>query len=371
MVGKEESTVRIAYVINSVEGGGAALPVPAVTRVMRERGHHVEIFALSRRDGRAIASMEQDGLRVHVRDGAPGDHLAAFLWLMRQMEVFSPTVIWTSLTRATLMGQLLGAYRRCPVISWQHSARLKPANARMLRLLRSCISLWIADSCCVEKMTRETLGVPAKQLTCWPIFRADANVPLATPWQPGEPVRIGSLGRLHPVKGYDILCQALTFLRQKNDLPPFEISIAGEGEERAHLEGLIKRDNLPVRLAGYVEHPKNFLATLHAYVQPSFWEGLCLAAHEAMLAGLPVITSAVGELPFTITGEMGSVVPPRDPQALASALEKLLRSPDKLSEWGQKGRQRVLERFSAERFDATGHDIVERVEQIVQAQRLR
>lgn len=261
MVGKEESTVRIAYVINSVEGDGAALPVPAVTRVMRERGHHVEIFALSRRDGRAIASMEQDGLHVHVRDGAPGDHLAAFLWLMRQMEAFSPTVIWTSLTRATLMGQLIGTYRRSPVINWQHSARIKPANARLLRLLRSRTSLWIADSCCVEKMTRETLGIPAKQLACWPIFRADTNVPLATPWQPGEPVRIGSLGRLHPVKGYVILFQALTLLRQRNDLPSFEILIAGEGEERAHLEGLIKRDNLPVRLAGWLAMssiPKNF-----------------------------------------------------------------------------------------------------------------
>ncbi|MCE0743710.1 glycosyltransferase [Acetobacter sicerae] len=367
MVEAEECALKIAYIINSVEGGGAALPVPAVTRVMRERGHHVEIFALSRRDGRAIASMEQDGLHVHVRDGAPGDHLAAFLWLMRQMQAFSPTVIWTSLTRATLMGQLIGTCRRCPVVSWQHSARLKPANARMLRFLRSRTSLWIADSCCVEKMTRETLGIPSTQLACWPIFRADADVPLATPWQPGEPVRIGSLGRLHPVKGYDILCQALTLLRQRSDLPPFEVLIAGEGEERNRLEGLITRGNLPVRLVGYVEHPKNFLATLHAYVQPSFWEGLCLAAHEAMLAGLPVTASAVGELPFTITGEMGSIVSPRDPQALADALERLLRSPDRLSAWGQTGRQRVLERFSAARFDATGHDIVERVERIAQA----
>lgn len=56
-----------------------------------------------------------------------------------------------------------------------------------------------------------------------------------------------------------------------------------------------------------------------------------------------------------------------DPQALADALERLLRSPDRLSAWGQTGRQRVLERFSAARFDATGHDIVERVERIAQA----
>ena len=58
--------MRIAYVINSVEGGGAALPVPAVARVLQGCGAEVEIYALTRRDGRAIAAMEGAGLHVHA-----------------------------------------------------------------------------------------------------------------------------------------------------------------------------------------------------------------------------------------------------------------------------------------------------------------
>ncbi|NHN89579.1 glycosyltransferase [Acetobacter conturbans] len=361
--------MKIAYVINSVEGGGAALPVPAVTQVMRDRGHHVEIFALSRRDGRAIAPMEQAGLRVHVREGGKHDHLTALRWLDGATRAFAPDVIWTSLTRATLMGQIIGLRRHCPVISWQHSARLKPMNARLMRLMRHRTSLWIADSCCVEEQTRETLGIPPEQLTRWPIFRASPDFPMAKPWEVEQPIRIGTLGRLHPVKGYDILCAALALLCQSPGFPPFELLIAGAGEEQARLETLIARDNLPVRLVGYVSDTRTFLTSLNAYVQPSLWEGLCLAAHEAMLAGLPVIASEAGELPFTITPDTGWIVPPRDPQALAAALADLLAAPERLVFMGRQARRRVLDRFGAAQFDETGGAIVARVEQIVERHR--
>ncbi|HIF93853.1 MAG: hypothetical protein ABGX04_01780 [Myxococcales bacterium] len=61
--------MKIAYAIDSVLGGGAAGPVAAVTRVLRDTGADVEVFALERRDGRSLPSMLADGLRVHVREG--------------------------------------------------------------------------------------------------------------------------------------------------------------------------------------------------------------------------------------------------------------------------------------------------------------
>src|SRR5579884_2477039 len=127
---------RIAYAINSVEGGGAAFPVPAITRVLRDAGAEVAVFALTRRDGRAIAPMEAAGLSVAVRDGGLTDHLAALRWLDRAVAAYRPTHIWTSLTRATLLGQLVGLRRRLPVICWQHAAFLLPGNLRLLRTMR-------------------------------------------------------------------------------------------------------------------------------------------------------------------------------------------------------------------------------------------
>ncbi|GAJ28551.1 glycosyltransferase [Acidomonas methanolica] len=352
--------MRGAYIINSVEGGGAALPVPDVTRVMREAGHEVTVLALTRRDGKAVAPMEAAGLEVRVRAGGRTDHLAALRWLDAEIARLRPTHLWTSLSRATLLGQIVGARRGVPVISWQHSARLKPANARLLRLFRNRSQLWIADSASVAAQTRATLGIAPDRLAIWPIFRADPAFPTALPWRSGEPVRIGSLGRLHPVKNYDVLCAAVALLRQRSDLPPFSVVIGGEGEERARLEGLIARDGLPVTLAGYVADPAAFLTGLHLYTQPSRWEGFCLAAHEAMLAGLPIVASEAGEIARTVTPAFGRIVPPGDARALADALAGLLRAPDQLAAKGRTARARVLDLFNAENFEAQGRAILAR-----------
>ncbi|AQS89020.1 lipopolysaccharide glycosyl transferase [Neoasaia chiangmaiensis NBRC 101099] len=354
--------MKIAYVINSVEGGGAALPVPAITSVMRAAGHDVTVLALTRRDGRAIGPMRKAGLDVRVREGSRTDHIRALTWLDHTIAELRPDVIWTSLTRATLLGQIVGWRRQLPVVSWQHSARLKPANARLLRLFRNRSRLWIADSTCVEQETRAKLRVASDRLVCWPIFRADETRSTAKPWTRGQTIRIGTLGRLHPVKGFDTLCEAVACLKIQADLPPFIVHIGGEGAERTRLQERITREKLPIVLDGYIEKTDEFLSGLHLYVQPSHWEGLCLAAHEAMLAGLPIVASDAGEIPFTVTKACGRIVPPKDGTALAAALGDLLRQPENLATMGQNARHRVLDRFSADAFDRRGREILLRVE---------
>ena len=357
--------MRIAYVINSVEGGGAALPVPAVTGVMRDHGATVEVFALTRRDGRAIQAMTAAGLRVHVRPGGEKDHLAALAWLDRSVSSWNADLIWTTLSRATLLGQLVGLRRGGPVVSWQHAAFLKPMNRLLLRAQQQRSALWIADSHCVAQLTLERLGVPAERLAVWPLFSADPNAPVAKPWRPGEPVCVGSLGRLHPVKGYDVLIEALGRLRARGFRPEarFEVQICGEGAERERLEAAMARHGLDnVTLAGFTERPRDVLAGLHLYVQPSRSEGLCIAAHEAMQAGLPSVVSAVGEMPFSVApGETGCVVPPGDPDALAEALSALLSRPERLAGMGAAARARVFDRFGAEAFARAGAAVLARL----------
>ena len=352
---------RIAYVINSVEGGGAALPVPAVTDVLRRGGAEVKVFALTRRDGRALPAFAAASLDVDVRPGGEKDHLAAYRWLDRAMGEWRPTHLWTSLTRATLLGQLVGRRRGIPVVSWQHAAFLKPANRVLLRSTQSLSKLWIGDSETVTRLTAERLAVGPDRLIQWPIFRADPTAPRALPWRQGEILRIGSLGRLHSVKGYDVLIDALGRLKQKDI--PYEVVIGGDGGQHDALLAQAQAAGVDsLRLAGYVEDPRAFLAGLHAYIQPSRSEGLCVAAHEAMQAGLPVIASAVGELPHSIVdGETGWTVPPGDPQALSEALARAIGNPDRLAEMGQHAYDRVFDRFGAARFEAIGLSILDRM----------
>ena len=357
--------MRIAYVINSVEGGGAALPVPAVARVLASQGATVQVFALRRSDGRSLPAIEAAGLPVQVREGAETDHLDALRWLDRRVSAWRPDLIWTSLTRATLLGQLVGLRRRKPVVSWQHNAFLKPANVALLRATQGLSALWVGDSHSVAALTAERLGVPPERLAVWPLFAADPAAPQARPWRPGETLKLGVLGRLHPAKGYDVLVEALIRMRHisLSATVPFEIRIAGAGEQQAALEAALSEAGIRnVRLVGFQAHPRDFLADLHLYLQPSRREGLCIAAHEAMQAGLPTLVSAVGELAHSVRdGETGLIIPPEDPDALAQALVWLVSHPERLADMGAAARDRVLDRFGAEAFERAGAEIYQRL----------
>lgn len=362
--------MKIAYIINSTEGGGAAFPVPSIAKALRDCGASIEVFALTRRDGRALPAMIASGLSPSVRDGGETDHLRALAWLDRTVAGFQPDIIWTSLTRATLLGQLVGLRRRIPVVSWQHKAYLRPANRLLLRSMRRLSALWVADSSSVATFTMRELLVSPARLVTWPIFAADASAPQAQPWRPGEVLRIASLGRLHEHKGYDILIAALARLRSAVDpLPPFEVTIAGAGDDREELLAQAAAAGLTnLSFIGFVEDTRSFLASQHLYLQPSRSEGFCVAAHEAMQAGLPVLASRVGEMANSIQpGVTGALVPPGDAGALAAALADCLASPANLHSTGIAGRERLLAQFGAGRFHEVAAEIYGRIRNFSQS----
>ncbi|RST31730.1 glycosyltransferase [Sphingomonas ginkgonis] len=356
---------RIAYVINSVEGGGAAAPVPGIARLLMDQGATVRVFALARRDGLGLPAMIAAGLDPLVRDEPEHDRLGALRWLSRALREWRPTRLWTSLSHATILGLLVGPRLGVPVVCWQHAAFLKPWNERLLRWLQRRAELWIGDSPAITALTARRLGVEPARLACWPIVAVDESAPPATPWQAGEPLRLGSLGRLHPVKGYDVLIEALANLARGGFVPPapMALTIAGDGGERSRLEAQLAAAGLTgVGLPGFVTDAPGFLAGLHLYLQPSRSEGFCIAAHEAMNAGLPVVGSAVGEIAATIEdGRSGLLVPPGDPIALAAALRHLLDDPASLAPLGAAARERVRSLYSAAAFRRAGEAVVGRI----------
>ncbi len=358
--------MKIAYITSSLEGGGSQFLIPAVTRVLRNAGAEVQVFALSKRDGRALPAMLADGLQVHVREGGDRDHLAAYIWLDKQLKSYQPSLIWTSVTRASVIGLPLGLRHATPVVCWQHNAELRLTRLIPLWLLRRCPAMWIGDSDFVTAITAKRFDVPPERLACWPLFTAKPDTPQARAWCPGQTLRLGSLGRLHSQKGYDVLIDALARLKRRGFIAPvpFKIAIAGDGRDREKILSALRQADIgeQVDLVGFADRPLDFLAGLHLYLQPSRIEGFGIAMHEAAQAGLPIIATSVGQMGSTIEpGHSGWLVPPGDADALADALAEALSNPQRLAAMGQVARARVLPRYSADVFRMAGECILERL----------
>lgn len=360
--------MRIAYIINSLDGYGAGAPIPHITDVMREAGAEVRVFALSRRDGKMEPLLDAAALNYEASRAGRNNHLQAADWLRQRLRVYRPTLLWTSLTQATLVGQLLSPGLGTPVVSWQHNVFLKPANLAMLRLTQRLTDLWVADSEAVAAVTRDRLKLAADDLAVWPLFAADPTAPRARRPAPGEVFQLGSLGRLHIHKGYDILIRALARLKAETPelCESFHVTIGGDGPHRREFESVARAHGITnLTFAGYQADSRRFLAGLHGYVQPSRVEGLCIAAHEAMQAGLPMVVSDTGEMPRTVQkGGAGHIVKPADIGSLANAIRALVSDRAQAARMGDAGYTYVHEAYSAARFRAAGLDIMESIERL-------
>lgn len=154
-------------------------------------------------------------------------------------------------------------------------------------------------------------------------------------------------GRLHAGKGLDTLIEAWQLVAARR--PDARLWLVGDGPERAALWRQIDAAGLDGRvvLAGAFDSVDDFLAAADLFVLPSLEEGMSRSLLEAMAAGLPVIASDIpGNRAIVDHETQGLLVPPRDPQALAQATDRLWSDPELASRLGAAARARVEREFS-------------------------
>ena len=164
-------------------------------------------------------------------------------------------------------------------------------------------------------------------------------------WSPGglppAPGRIAAVGRLLPIKGFDLLIDAVA------GLPGAEAVVLGEGAARPDLEARIARAGLGdrVRLPGHLppERVREELRAAAVFAMPSRFEGMPLALIEALACGCPAVAADVGGVGEVLTPEAGRVVPPEDAGALRAALAEGLSD---AAPWSRQGARARAERFS-------------------------
>jgi glycosyltransferase involved in cell wall biosynthesis len=139
-----------------------------------------------------------------------------------------------------------------------------------------------------------------------------------------------AVGRLSKEKGFPDLIVAIGHLKQANPGLAVRLAIVGEGLERPVIEEAVRRAGLEqhVSLVGHIKDVRPYYRAADLMVISSLREGSPNALLEAMAAGVPVVSTAVGGIPEIVShGETALLVPPRDPVALANAIQQLFSDP--------------------------------------------
>jgi glycosyltransferase involved in cell wall biosynthesis len=162
---------------------------------------------------------------------------------------------------------------------------------------------------------------------------------------------VGIIGSLFCIKGHGDFIEAARLVL--NEIPDVKFLIVGAGPLRNSLESVVHNQQLEekIEFLGQRNDISELLSIMDVSANASYSEGMSNTILESMAVGVPVVATAVdGNLETVVNGETGLLVPPRNPQAMAKAIIRILKDKDLAVKMGQNARKLVEEKFSLERM---------------------
>jgi glycosyltransferase involved in cell wall biosynthesis len=349
--GRKHAPLRVCFLIDELAKAGTETQLLALIRHL-DRARVQPYLVLLRGDSPASRALEPEECPVlrlgvgslrHPRTILRAARFMHFLWRERLdvVQTYFPDSSYFGVPAAWLAGVRHRVRTRNNIGHW-----LTPTH----RLLGRALNLFTTATIANCNAARESLLLDERpQRNSIHVLEngVDLDRFLALP-PPGRPAKlVGAVANLRPVKGLDVLVEAMALLG--NRFPGVAARIAGEGEHRTALESRINEWGLSQRfqLPGAVQDVPGFLADLDVAVLASRAEGMSNAVLEYMAAARPIVATAVGATPELIEdGVSGLLVPPGDAEALAAAIARLLADRDFACRLGLAARARAESRYS-------------------------
>jgi len=340
-------SVRVLHVITRLTLGGAAENTLASMVALAGAGYDGPLAAgLAESDRTSAEDARRRGVTlVDVpglgREVGPRD-LVALAQLVALVRRLRPAIVHTHTSKAGFVGRLAARLARAPAVIHQPHGHIfygyyGAARTTLYVGLERLAARWtdrivtLTDRGTDEHLARgigrraqyRTVpsGVPTAELRARAPGRAEARRALGLP---ADAFVVGALGRLVPVKGFDVLVAALPAVAAA--VPSARVLLVGDGPERAALQAQAAECGVGQRLhvTGATAEIARALAACDVLAAPSRNEGMGRALVEAMALGVPVVAAAVGGIPAVVgDGEGGRLVPAGDAAALAEALVEL------------------------------------------------
>ncbi len=352
--------IRVCMLLPALKIGGGEVAVMHLLKYLDKSIFDVSVCTLRKND----PTMEKEA-RTYVESiyslGFRWRYFPiSFIRLFRYLRRGKFDIIHTHLALADAIGRVAGWMAGIPIrMTTEQGKYLWKSQLFLIleRLLSHITDMRICVSRDIVELRRTREGTPYEKLKYIPNSvdiekfekpsKNGAEVRVDFGWNPDDPL-IVSVGRLVSAKNYPLLMEALALLSDHH--PTLKCLLVGEGDCREEITTKIKALGIEdkVILAGSRYDIPDLVAAADVFVLSSLREGTPLSLLEAMALGKAVVGTSVGGIAETITnGENGLLVPSEDAQALAVAMEKLLRDGELQRKLGQAAIETVSNTFSA------------------------
>lgn len=367
---------RVVHVISGLGPGGAEIMLLELVRESANSRFDPFVVSLSSHDG-LVPEFEKIGVPVvplGLRVNSPDPRMV--LRLMRILKAERPAVVQTWMYHANLIGGLAARASGGIPVSWGiHHTHLSPEYIKRPTLMVAKAGVPLsrrlpeAIVCCAEESRRvhTKLGYPVEKMHVIPNgfdmerFKPDpaARARIRAELGVSEEMKlVGLLARFNPQKDHANFVLAAAGLAKRDPNVQFVLCGWDVTWENEALAGWI--DEVGLRERFHVVGRRADTPAIHAALDvvtlsSESGEAFPLVIGEAMATGVPCAVTDIGDSAL-IVGDLGRVVPPHDPAALANAIGELLAmGPDERARVSAACRRRIAENFSlsevAARYD--------------------
>lgn len=365
--------MRILHLTAPGATGGLERVVLGLTTALHGRGHDVAVLAsIGGHEGPHpfVEALSAAGIEVHTLQ-APGRAYRAELAGMTDLiDAYAPDVVHSHGFRSDVLGLVAARRSDRPIVSTVHGLTGGNWKVRLyeriqqiaLRRFDGVVAVSDVLARAFERSgfrkdrihtIRNALVEPRE-----PLPRREARAALGLP---ADARIVGWVGRFGAEKGPDLFIEALAALG-----PDVLGVMIGDGPERAPTAALAKSRGADdrLRLTGAIDGADRYLLAFDALTLSSRTEGTPMILLEAMAAGVPVVTTAVGGVPDVVGPGEAMLVAPGDAGALADAIRAVLDAPAEAEARARRAHQRLEQEFAVEpwvlAYEVTYRTAVER-----------
>ncbi|KAA5546282.1 glycosyltransferase [Roseiconus nitratireducens] len=345
------SRISVAYAIHSMRIGGAERSIARLINSLDHNRFAPLVVCLSRTGPAAnwIEACDVPVIELGTRKAFDRSVIRRFAEVLEHHQVdVLHSHNWGTLIESHL------ARRRAKVPVHIHAERgsvLGAAEMRGLRMrVRGRMAGWAMRRCdavvtnahTVARRIEDRCGYPAENVYVIPngveapdglLSAEQASVRRRELGVPDGAVLLGSVGRLVPVKGFDLAIRALAKLMAEGR--GYHLMFVGDGPEQERLTDLAVELAVSdrVHFAGHQDNVGPWLSLFDLYLNTSHSEGMSQSMVEALAAGCPVVATEVGDSAEVLgrNGECGRLVPPADVDALVGGIGELSSADCRLS----------------------------------------